>query len=249
MRRVFLLIVLAVLVNFPWAHELWVGLRLDQAGRSVTMQVVGHNTVEGRYFIRYQVSGTKEIYSARVDGSTYAEATQAGRVRGRVMPGSSAENRVDGQITGHGFVVLALVSDLFLLLAALALWLRRRDAGLRVVSIASDLMIIEFGGREVAVRARPETLARARPGKPTHARLTLLAHTDLVPCEGPDGLSALPGEATGYRLCGRVVDVAAGWLVIESAPGVRMRVRMGDHRARADLRELAEVSGELWLAR
>ena len=94
------------------------------------------------------------------------------------------------------------------------------------------------------MRALPEVRVRLRMGSRTRARLSMVAHTDLVPGGGVEGLVAA-GETT-YRLCGRVVDVGPGWVEV-AAGDLRVRVRVGELRARADLRERAEVTGELWL--
>lgn len=246
MRRVLLLICLAILVNFPWAHQLRVDRRLDQHGRDVIVRVVGHDVVEGRYFIRYRVPGSRAVFSARVQQSAYDVARQAGELGGRVVPGSPAENQVDGQIQGHGFMLLALVCDAFLALAALALWMRRRRSGYDVVSVDEDLVTIDAGGRRLAVRVLPQMRARLRPGGRTRARLSLVAHTDLVPGGGPEDLIEAGGAS--YLVSGRVVDVGPGWLDLKAGQ-LRVRVRMGKQlRARADLRESAQVTGELWLA-
>lgn len=251
MRRVLLLICLAILVNFPWAHQLRVADQLDRHGRDVTVRVVSLDVVEGRYLVRYQVPGSTAVFSARVRQSAYDVARQGGELPGRVVPGSPGENRLDGQIQGHATMVLAVVSDIFLAVATLALWVRRRRTGFEVVSVADDvdgmeaMVTIHAHGRELVTRALPRVRARLRPGGRTRARLSLLAHTDLVPGGGPEGLVEAGGAS--YLLSGRVVDVGPGWLDLQ-AGRLRVRVRVGSLRARADLRESAQVTGELWLA-
>jgi len=245
MRRVVVLLLLAILVNFPWGHELWVARQLDAHGRDVNVRIVGQEVVEGRFFVRYRVPGSKDVYSARVRQESYDIARKGGALPGRVVPGSPGENQVDGQIRGHGFMTTALVADAFLLVAALALWMRRRRSGYDVRAVDDDLITIDARGDVLTTRALPEVLARLRPGRPTHARLSLAAHTDLLPGDGPEGLTATDEPAT-YRLCGRVVDVGPGWLEV-AAGELTVRVRVGQLRARADLRESAEVTGELWL--
>jgi len=245
MRRVVLLLVLAVLVNFPWGHELWVAHQLDTHGRDVIVEVSSHEVVEGRYFVRYRVPGSEATFSARVRKSAYDIARQGGELRGQVVPGSPGENRLVGQIRGHGFMLLALVADAFLLIAALALWIRRRRTGYEVVSVGADEVVINAGEQGLVVRALPEVHARLRAGSRTRARLNLVAHTDLVPGDGQEGRP--PAGGAGHTLGGRVVDVGPGWLDV-AAGELRVRVRVGELRARADLRERATVTGELWLA-
>ncbi len=245
MRRVVVLLVLAILVNFPWEHELWVARQLDAHGRDTIVRVISYDVVEGRYFVRYRVPGSRATFSARVVKASYDVARQGGELRGTVVPGSPGQNRVDGEIQGHGFMMLALIADGFLVIAGFALWMRRRRSGYDVRALEGDDIVIDVAGAELITRALPEVRVRLRVGGRSHARLSLVAHTDLVPGEGQEGITAV-GTAT-YRIRGRVVDVGPGW--VEMGVGeVRIRVRVGELKARADLRERAEVVGEFWLA-
>jgi hypothetical protein len=211
----------------------------------VIVRVVSYDVVEGRYFVRYRVPGSRATFSARVVKASYDVARQGGELRGTVVRGSPGQNRVDGEIQGHGFMLLALVADAFLVIAGFALWMRRRRSGYDVLALDGEDVVIAAAGQELVTRALPEVRARLRVGGRSHARLSLVAHTDLVPGDGQEGVVAVGGAT--YRLRGRVVDVGPGWVEV-AAEETRVRVRVGDLRARADLRERAEVVGEFWLA-
>ena len=82
MRRVVVLLLLAVLVNFPWGHELWVAHRLDAHGRDVVVRVSSYEVVEGRYFVRYRVPGSRAVFSARVVEALEARGFDVTNVEG-----------------------------------------------------------------------------------------------------------------------------------------------------------------------
>ena len=203
MRRLLLVILGAVLVNLPLVHSAYVDHRVESAGRDVVAIVRSHDVVEGRYFVRFQVPGSTDLYSARVDHETYDAAVASGNIAARVVPGHPNESRVHGEIDGHAFVVLTVIGDLFLLGAVIALVLHRRRRRERIV---------------------------------------VHAETDVVPCDGGPVRTDLDNGRV--RVHGVVVDVGPGWVDLTVGDAV-FHVLTGELRCRADLRQIASVTGLL----
>ncbi|HEX7739109.1 MAG TPA: hypothetical protein VF426_05630 [Marmoricola sp.] len=146
MRRVLLVVLGAVLVNLPLVHSAYVEHRISTEGRHATATVKSHEIVEGRYFVHFQVPDSKGVYSARVSHEAYDDALASGEIAVTVVPGHPNENRVRGEIDGHAFVVLAVIGDLFLLSAIVALVMLRRRKRRRTVLIAESDVVPCDGG-------------------------------------------------------------------------------------------------------
>jgi len=204
MRRLLLVIIGAVLVNLPLVHSAYVEHRIDSAGRAGTASVVSHDVVDGRYFVRFRVPGSKDVYSARVDHEAYDTAVASRTIEVRVVPGHPNENRVRGEIDGHAFVFLAILGDLFLVGAVIALVKRRRRRSERIV---------------------------------------LHAETDVLPCDGGPVRTDLADRRV--RVHGVVVDVGPGWVDLRVDETQTFHVLTGELRCRADLRQIASVTGVL----
>jgi hypothetical protein len=130
MRRVLLLVVAAVLVNLPWAHESWVGHRIDRDGRDVRATLVAHRDVGDRHFVSFRlpadVDPDRRTFSARLDQAHYDAAVAADAVEVRVVPAHPTYNRPAGEVGGNVFLVAAVVGDVVLLGVVAMLWWRRR---------------------------------------------------------------------------------------------------------------------------
>jgi hypothetical protein len=128
MRRVLALVVAAVLVNLPWAHEAWVDHRIDSSGRDVHATLVAHRDVGDRHFVSFRlpadVDPAKRTFSARLDRRHYDAAVAAGTVEVRVVPSHPTYNRPAGEVGGDVFLVAAVVGDLVLLGVAAMMWWR-----------------------------------------------------------------------------------------------------------------------------
>jgi hypothetical protein len=128
MRRVLALVVAAVLVNLPWAHETWVDHRIDSAGRGVRATLVAHRDVGDRHFVSYRLPADldpgKRTFSARLDRAHYDAAVAADSVRVRVVPSHPTYNRPVGEVGGDVFLVAAVVGDVVLLGVIAMLWWR-----------------------------------------------------------------------------------------------------------------------------
>lgn len=248
MRRILALAVVAVLVNLPWAHEAWVSHRLDHFGRDVEAAVVGHDTVRGRHFVRFQlpvkVDPDRTRYAARVDEQHYRDAVASGRIEVRVIPGHPAQNRPAGEVDSAVLTVVALIGDGILLLLAVVVWGRRRRWARReVTAVDGDLATFTMAGETLTARVDPALLDRLAVGGRLRGRLSLRAETDVLPA-GPVGEVQSLGGAR-YRVRGRVADVNRRHTDLQLDNGLVLRVWSGDFRNRADLREAAEVTGTL----
>lgn len=85
-------------------------------------------------------------------------------------------------------------------------------------------------------------VVRRRRGRRS-VTLVLEAETDVLPCDGVAGLE--PIDDRRHRLRGSITDVGPGWLEMTVDDELRVRVLTDRIRPRADLRELAEVTGRL----
>ena len=86
-------------------------------------------------------------------------------------------------------------------------------------------------------------LSRAHLGQRSAGRLHLVADPDVLPGGGGPGFEQI--DEAAYVVRGRVLDVRAGRLRLDTGLGQTVSVETGPHRIRADLRELAEVTGTL----
>lgn len=117
------LLLLAVLVNLPLAHSAWVERRVQTSGTDVTAVVVGHEVVGGdEHWLSFtfpeEVDPDRRTWTAEVDPGTYDAAVASGEVSVRVLPDRPSEYTVDGAVTSRVPLVLTLVADLLLVLAA-----------------------------------------------------------------------------------------------------------------------------------
>jgi hypothetical protein len=248
MRRLLALVVVAVLVNLPWAHEAWVDHRIDEAGRVVGAELVEHRTVGHKHFVEYRLPASldpgRHRYSARLDGRHYDRAVAAGTVAVRVVPGHPSYNRPAGEVGGAVFAVAALLGDAVLgIVGAVLWWRRRRWAVRRVRAIDGDLVTFTMGSMTLTARADRALRDGLAVGGRLAGTLSLRPDGDVVPA-GPLGtLEHLEGAR--YRATGRVSDVSRTHADLQLDSGWTLRVRTADVRNRADLRELAAVTGTL----
>lgn len=241
MRRMLVVVFVAVVVNAPWAHQALVSHRIDTAGRDVTARLVAHPRVEGRYFLRYRVPGGTGVYSARVDRAHYDAAVAAGRVRVRVVPGSPNDNRVPGEVSSIGFVIIAAIADSFLVVALIAFVLRRRRTRRTVLDVDGDVLTLGIADRRLVAFADPARRDHYRVGRPARGSLVLVAASDVVPREANSEIDQIDGAT--YRVRGSVTDVGPGWVELTVDDALSVRVLTEGVRPRADLRQLAEVTG------
>ncbi|MGH3412796.1 MAG: hypothetical protein ACRDPH_06935 [Marmoricola sp.] len=248
MRRVLLLLVAVVLVNLPWAHQAWVDHRIDVAGRSVQARVTQARVVDGRPLVQYRlparVDPGRDRFSARVDVPHFRRARSSGRIPVQVVPGHPADNRPAGEVHSSLFVVVAAIGDVVVAaVVAVLLWRRRRWWRRTVLARDGDLVTFRMAG--TTMTARLAGTRGATVGERLRGDLVLVAESDVAaaPAGAVESLEHL-GEAR-YAVRGRVSDAARDHAELQLDSGYPLRVALAGHRCRADLRELARVSGVL----
>ncbi len=236
------------LVNLPFVHEALIDRAVASSGREVAATVLDGSRVSGRNFVDYRLpkavdpEGTR--FSARIDDETYARALESKVLPVRVVPGRPEANRPQGRVASHVFTVVALGADAVLALGAVFFWRRRRRWRLHhVVEVHQDTATLRFGAQTVTVTAPEPWLRRVQAGTRVPGSLHLVAEGDLLPEVPAEGLAQLVGAR--YLARGRVVDTRAGQVDLDVGEGLVLRVEVGPHRIRADLRDSTEVCGTL----
>lgn len=254
MRRLLLILLVAVVVNVPWAHQRWSEHRLDTRGQDVEARVVASGEVNGRYFLDFtfarSVDPERERFGARVDEQTWQRARETKVLAVRVLPGDPSTHRPEGEVTTPVLGWVALGSDLILLLVVVLWWLprRRRDEH-EVLQVAGDEVRLRLGpaaaegspGPELTCLAPRGWVAGSRVGDRVRGRVHLVAEGDVLP-----GLAlgdVEQGDGVRQLLRGQVVDARTSYVDLRLSTGQVVRVETGPFRNRADLREVAQVSG------
>lgn len=254
MRRLLLILLVAVVVNVPWAHQRWSEHQLDARGKDVEAKVVASGEANGRYFLDFtfarSVDPERERFGARVDEQTWQRARASEVLAVRVLPGDPATNRPEGEVTTPVLGWVALGSDLILLLVVVLWWLprRRRDEH-EVLEVSGDEVRLRLGieaadgtpGPVLTCLAPLDWAAASRAGARVRGRVHLVAEGDVLP-----GLAlgdVEQGDGVRQLLRGQVVDARTSYVDLRLSNGQVVRVETGPFRNRADLREVAEVTG------
>jgi len=141
-RYVLVLVLAAVLVNLPLLHSTWTDQRVERSGVDVQATVVDHRTVGGQHLVSFtfpeSVDPDQRTWQADVDSTTYDHAVASGDLEVRVLPDDPAAYRADGQVASSSLLVITLLADVVLVLAALLLWRLggRRRPQLRAIAMA-----------------------------------------------------------------------------------------------------------------
>ena len=148
---VLVVLLLIVVVNLPFGHGAWVGRDVERHGVDVTATVTASRSSGddgGLVDFRFdrQVDPDQDTWTAALDADAYADATAAGTVPVRVVPGSPQRYRVVGEQGSGVLVVLTVLADVFLLLA-LVLVLRRRPVAPLTLVALEDVTRARPGGR------------------------------------------------------------------------------------------------------
>lgn len=246
-RRAFVFAVVALLINVPVVHSLWVDHQITSQGREVVAQVVRTQGVKGDYFVDYRlpraVDPRRTTYGGRVDQATFGVAQQTQEISVRVVPGHPNRNRPDGSVTSHLFLVIALITDLLLVAVLLLVLARgRRWRHKRVERVEGDLVTLSVGEWTLTCTAPPRWAARVSPGARAAGQLHLVAQSDLVP--GVPVVELTQREESVYFVRGQVVDLRREQVDLDLG-GLVLPVSTAGRHNRADLRDHAEVTGAL----
>ena len=236
------------LVNLPFVHQTLTERQVTRSGRDVEATVLDSRTINGRHFVDYRlprpINRSRTRYSARVDAATYEDARETGVLVVRVVPDDPSANRPRGEVGSSLFAVVAVISDVVLLLVAVLFWRRWRRWSLHeVVTVGQDGVTLASRGHTLTVVGPAAWTERVQPGDRVSGSVHLVADGDVVPGLPLSGLGQVSGAS--YVVRGRVVDTRAGRVELELADGFRLRVETGPHRIRADIRDSTEVRGTL----
>lgn len=128
------LVLAAVLVNLPVAHQAWQRWELARDGREVTAEVTHTDVLRAqtdphrvvRFRLPAGIDAQRRTWPAEVDRATFEAAQDSGEIGVRVLPGKPSVQRVDGaHASPVGYVVIGVV-DAIVLLLGLLLWRQRR---------------------------------------------------------------------------------------------------------------------------
>ena len=248
MRRVAIILVALFLVNLPFVHETLNDRKIDGSGREVEATVLKTGTISGRRFVDYRLPRSLDpsgaTFSGRVDQATFEVARESKVIAVQVVPGEPTANRPVGEVRSNLFTVVALVSDVLLLVVGL-LFLRRwrRWSLYEVVAVADGLVTLRSPRQTLTVAAPEGWTSRVRPGDRASGRLHLLADGDILPGLPESGLEQVGGAS--YVVRGRVLDARSNRVELEIEEGFKLRVETRGHRIRADIRDSTEVHGTL----
>lgn len=140
-RYVLVLVLAAALVNLPLLHNAWTDQRVERSGIDVQAEVVDHRAAGGQHLLSFTFSESidpdQRTWQADVETTVYDRAVDSGEVGVRVLEDDPAAYRVDGQVTSNALLVMTLLADVVLVLAALLLWRLggRRRPQLRAIAV------------------------------------------------------------------------------------------------------------------
>jgi hypothetical protein len=131
-------VVVVALVNLPLVHSSWLRSQVERSGVDVNAEVAGGPDRGGRAYVDFvlpdrvgdvALDAAERAGSVEVDDQVRDRAVETGELEVRVLPDRPSAYAVDGEVRGRGLLVLTLLADLLVLLAAGLLW--RFRAGLR----------------------------------------------------------------------------------------------------------------------
>lgn len=243
-----MILVALVLVNLPFVHESLSERQITRSGHDVEATLVKAQTLNGRRFVDFRLpegldpKGT--LFSTRVDDTTYRQARETRVLVVRVVPGKPSLNRPVGEVRSNLFAVVALVSDMVIILIAVLLWRRwRRWSRHEVVAVGDGVVGLASEGNTLTVSCPEGWTSRVKVGDRVSGSMHLVADGDVLPGLPLSGFEQVRGSS--YVVRGRVVDARARRVVLELAGGLRLTVDTGPHRIRADIRDSTEVRGTL----
>jgi len=130
LKSILWLVLLVVVINLPLAQSTLTRRNVEQNGTVVTASLVDHDVLgdagDPAYWISYRlpedVDPDQVPWPREVERATYDEAVATGQVTVRVLEGSPASSRVEGQYVSRAGLYLTLAADLVILLLVLLLW-------------------------------------------------------------------------------------------------------------------------------
>ncbi|MDN4172136.1 hypothetical protein QWY28_04205 [Nocardioides sp. SOB77] len=115
-----LVVVVALMINLPVLHGLYLDQRLSSSGVEGIARVEANREAGGGHFLKYVVDGSS--FTTNVEEDVYDQAVRTGEVGVRMLPGDASVHRVDGEVVSRAGLVVTLVADAALALMLLLLW-------------------------------------------------------------------------------------------------------------------------------
>ncbi|GAA1125821.1 hypothetical protein [Nocardioides aquiterrae] len=164
-HALFLIVLLAAVVNLPLLHSWYVDQKVRTSGTDVTATVVDDRVLNGdEYWLSFtfpeDVDPDQRTWTAEVDEEAYDDAVASQTIPVRVVEDDPAAYRAEGTVTSSVPLVMTLVADAILLLVALLLWRSggRMRPRLRAVALedvercAPETLLDRIGGEDYLIR-------------------------------------------------------------------------------------------------
>jgi hypothetical protein len=231
---------LAVVVNFPLVNNLLIARNIERSGVDVAAELVDDaRSGEGtgsEYGLAFRFDETvdpaQSIWTAEVDRATFQRSVESGTVAVRVLPGRPSAYRVDGEVPSRlGWYVTGVADAV--LVGAVVVLRRRRAAEADAPDAAVD-------PPAPAPAASPAASPAAAPAAESLLRLEALEDVHQhFPGFGPPAAFEELGSAT-YLVTGEVARIAPDAVVLDTGSR-RVQVALGSHTNRVSLQQPGQV--------
>lgn len=212
-RRWLLLALVVVLVNLPLVHSAWLRSQVERSGVDVVAEVRGGPDRDGRAYVDFvlpeeiddvRVADGERAWTVEVSDRARDAAVAAGEITVRVLPDRPSAYAVDGEVRGRGLLVITLLVDLVVLLAAGLLW--RFRSGLRPALVLRATEDVERGRTGVVLDrvAADEYVVQGEVEELADDRMVLLVGERRVVVE-LDGHANPVGHQQSARVRGRMI--------------------------------------------
>jgi len=119
-RRILLVTLALAVINVPWLVHEWQLHRATTDGVRVQATVVGLSRAGDDAIVEFRlprsIDTSQQTRTAKIDGSTAAQAARTREIGVRVLEGHPSVFRVDGQVRGWASTAVTVAADVLVLL-------------------------------------------------------------------------------------------------------------------------------------